>query len=109
MITDSEIIEASKNSRSARQAAMSLNMPISSYKRRAEKLGVYRTNQGLVGVTLREKTYGRITDSRVYTVDDNAFSIEHSEKYYWLGFIVADGSIVNDNLQFVLNKRMRRL
>lgn len=104
-VSDNEVIEASKNSRSARQAAILLNMPFSSYKRRAEKPGVYKTNQGLSGLTISEKTYGKKSDCRFNAVNDNAFQTEIPEKYYWLGFIAADGSVVGDNLSFVLSKQ----
>ena len=46
IITNEEIILASKNTKSAAQAAASINVRFGTYKRHALKLGVYKTNQG---------------------------------------------------------------
>lgn len=43
---DNKIIEVVKNSKSMMQAARELGIPFTSFRRKAEMLGIYNTNQG---------------------------------------------------------------
>ena len=45
-VTDEEIIEACKNAASMRDAYIKLGIAPTTFKRRAMKLGCYKTNQG---------------------------------------------------------------
>ena len=49
--SDSEIVEASKNSKSAMAAAASLGIQYGTYKRHAIRLGVFTTNQSGAGLS----------------------------------------------------------
>lgn len=104
-VSDSEIIYASLNSRSAAEAAKLLGINYKTYKRHAERLGVFNTNQGLKGISGKEKSPGK--DFRNYIINDYCLDSINNEVAYWLGFIAADGSVVNNTLRFVLNKRDR--
>ena len=64
IITNEEIIFASKNTNSAAQAAQSLNVRFGTYKRHALKLGVYKTNQA--GKGLKKS----ISDNRKFSLLD---------------------------------------
>lgn len=97
VIRDEDIIMAANNSISAAEAARKLGIGFSTYKRRAEKLGVYKTNQGLKGCTK--------TRRRAYTVNDNIFNTLSYEVAYFLGYIAADGSIVNNRLKFMIQSQ----
>lgn len=55
-VTDEQIIEAINNNLSMRAAALSLSMSMTSFKRRAIKLRVYKTNQGLRGSSHKDGT-----------------------------------------------------
>ena len=50
MVNDKEFIEICKSSISMAQAAASLKLHFSTFKRRATKLGCYKINQGGVGI-----------------------------------------------------------
>ena len=41
--------------------------------------------------------------ARTYTFNIEKFKIDSSDKYYWLGFIAADGAIINNTLSIELN------
>jgi len=46
---------------------------------------------------------GKMVDSRKYSLDESVFeNIDSEEKAYWLGFILADGSIFNNRLKIGL-------
>ena len=96
-VTDEQIIYASQNSKSAAEAARILGINYKTYKRRAEILGVFETNQGGAGITK--------TGRRMYDIDDYIFSNIDNETAYWLGFIAADGSVVSNTLKFMLQKQ----
>lgn len=96
-IRDEDIIMAANNSISAAEAARKLGIGFSTYTRKAEKLGVYKTNQGLKGCTK--------TRARAYTVNDTAFNELSYEAAYFLGYIAADGSIVNNRLKFMIQSQ----
>lgn len=49
-ITEDQIIRAATSAASMHEAAKSLNIPFGTFKDRAKKLGVYKTNQGRKGV-----------------------------------------------------------
>lgn len=84
--TDENFITICKNSHSMQQAAQKMNIPFTSFKRRAQQLGCYVTNQA-----------GKNTEKErapKYKVNENYFSIWSPQMAYWYGFIVADGGIV---------------
>ena len=84
--TDEDFIAICKKSHSMQQAAQQMHIPFTSFKRRAEQLGCYITNQA-----------GKNTEKErapQYKVNENYFSIWSPQMAYWYGFIVADGGIV---------------
>ena len=87
---DEVIIEAFNSSKSIREAANKIGMSPGAYHKRIQKLGI----------DFKDKH-----DTRKYKVNDNVFSILSPETAYWLGFIAADGSVVDNTLRFVLNRR----
>lgn len=93
-ISDEAIIYAANNSRSASEAARMLGINYKTYRSHAERLGVFHTNQSLKGISKPH--------SRSHTVNDNAFKCINNQTAYWLGFIAADGSIVNNSLRVML-------
>lgn len=84
--SDEEFINICKNSMSMRQASKKMNIPFTSFQRRAEKLGCYVTNQAGKGI---KKEY-----NSKYNVNEDYFSVWTPQMAYWYGFIVADGGIV---------------
>lgn len=98
-VQDAQIVQASEQSNQAAEAARKLGLPINTYKRKALKLGVYKTNQGLKG--------SKKPRDRVYLVDDNAFQCVSIKNAYALGFIAADGTIVDNKLRVNINARDR--
>lgn len=84
--SDKEFITICKNSHSMKQAAEKMNIPFTSFRRRADKLGCYITNQAGKGI---EKEY-----EPKYKVNENYFSVWSPQMAYWYGFLVADGGIV---------------
>ena len=46
---------------------------------------------------------GHANKGRIYTFNFDKFKEESREKYYWLGFLGADGTIVNNTLSIELN------
>lgn len=93
-VTDEQIMYAAQNSRSAAEAARMIGINYKTYRDRASKLGVFTTNQGGAGLVKKR--------SRVYNIDDYVFSSIDHETAYWIGFIAADGSIVEKSLKFML-------
>lgn len=96
-ITDLDIIKAANTSNSAAEAARLLDINYKTYRDRAIKLGVFKTNQSLKGVSKPH--------SRLYSVDDCAFDKIDCETAYFLGFIAADGSIVDNTLRIMIQHR----
>lgn len=95
-LTDESIIWASKNSQSASEASRLLGISYKAYKTRAEKLGVFHTNQSGKGTHKKR--------DRTYRVNDTIFSqIDSADKAYWLGFLAADGSVVDNSLKLMLS------
>ncbi len=93
-VSDSQIIYASQNSRSAAEAARMLGINYKTYRRRAEELGVFKTNQSLAGVSKPH--------ARKHNINDDVFKVLDREGAYWLGFLAADGSVVDNKLKVVL-------
>lgn len=94
-VDDAQIIWASEHTKSAAEASRLLGINYKTYKMKAERLGVFRTNQSGAGVT-KERC-------RKYQINDNIFdTLDSYEKAYWLGFIAADGSVVKNTLRFML-------
>lgn len=56
-VTDEQIIQATKNSTSMREAAESLKINLTTFKDRAVKLGVYRPNQGRKNIERSKEEY----------------------------------------------------
>jgi 5-methylcytosine-specific restriction endonuclease McrA len=54
-VSDEQIIQAAGAHRSMRAAAESIGVNLNTFKVRAQKLGVYKTNQGLKGVRTEEQ------------------------------------------------------
>lgn len=96
-ISDSDIIRASNISKSAAEAARLLSINYKTYRNRAIKLGVFKTNQPLKGVSKPHP--------RIYNVDDNAFDKINYEVAYFLGFLAADGSVVDNTLRVMIQYR----
>ena len=86
-ISDDTFISVCNDSISMAEAAKNLNMPFTTFKRRALELGCYRTNQGLSGTSR--------CGHKKFSVNDNYFSVWSEQMAYWVGFIVADGSILS--------------
>ena len=86
-ITDEEFINTCNSSRSMAEAARKLNIPFTTFRRRAKKLECYHTNQSGKGFTKERE--------QKYTLNEEYFNIWTPQTSYWLGFIVADGSIHN--------------
>lgn len=86
-ISDNTFISVCNDSISMAEAAKKLNMPFTTFKRRALGLGCYKTNQGLSGSTRH--------GIKKFSVNENYFSIWSPQMAYWVGFIVADGSILS--------------
>ena len=84
--SDAEFITICSNSLSMKQAAEKMNIPFSTFRRRAERLNCYVPNPAGIGV---EKEY-----HSKYSVNENYFNIWTPQMAYWYGFIVADGSIM---------------
>ena len=89
-VTNDEVIKAVAESDSIRSAAKKLGILPSSLIKRMNKLNISIE---------KEKDY------RKHKINDNVFSILSPETAYWLGFIAADGSVVDNTLYFMLNKR----
>lgn len=89
-ISDEQIINTIKECTSIREAAKKLGIHHSSLNKRMHKLNIHIENK---------------RDHRVYKVNDKIFSSLSEETAYWLGFIAADGSIVDNTLRFIINKR----
>lgn len=89
-VSDYEVIKAVRESDSIRSAAKKLGIHPSSLTKRMVKLNIQIE---------KEKDY------RKYKVNDDSFSKLDAETAYWLGFIAADGSVVDNTLRFVLNRR----
>ena len=45
---------------------------------------------------------GSANKGRKYSLKENALMIDSREKFYWLGFIAADGAVVNNSLAIEL-------
>ena len=84
--SDDEFMAICENSISMRQAATVMGIPFTSFKRRAEQLDCYNTNQAGVGINKEYKSK--------YAVNEKYFDIWTPQMAYWYGFIVADGGIV---------------
>lgn len=93
-ITDEEFINTCNSSRSMAEASRKLNIPFTTFSRRAKKLGCYHTNQSGKGFTKNRK--------QKYILDEEYFNIWTPQMSYWLGFIVADGSIHNSTFSIDL-------
>lgn len=87
-ITDEYFIYVCNTSQSMKQASEKLNIPFTTFKRRAEKLGCYNTNQAGKGVK-KEVNNPHYT----YSMNSKYFDIWTPQMAYWLGYIVADGYI----------------
>lgn len=84
--SDAEFINICSNSLSMKQAAEKMNIPFSTFRRRAERLNCYVPNR--VGIGVEKEYYSK------YSVNENYFNIWTPQMAYWYGFIVADGSIM---------------
>lgn len=91
-VTDEQIIYAVNNCKSAREAGALLGINHNSFIKRAKKLGIYDN------IRLKENK------NRRHTVDDNAFKNMDCECAYWLGYIDADGSVVDKTLRFSISR-----
>lgn len=89
-VYDEDIIKAFNSSKSIREAAEKIGMSSGAYYKRIQKLGL---------------NFNDKHDLRKYNINDFTFTSINSEVAYWLGFIAADGSVVDNTLRFVLNKR----
>ena len=89
-VSDEAIIEAFNPSKSIREAAKKVGVHHSSYHKRMKKLDLDFCSKH---------------DLRKYSIDDNVFKNMSPEVAYWIGFIAADGTIVNNTLSFMLSKR----
>lgn len=89
-VSDTEFKEVCKKAISMRQASIKLGIPFTSFKRRAEKLGCYKTNQPGVGIDKEYKSN--------YSVNEEYFNIWTPQMAYWYGFLVADGGIVSNSI-----------
>lgn len=87
-ITDEEFISTCNSSISMAEAAKKLNMPFTTFSKRAKKLGCYHTNQGGKGIIKERK--------QKYILDEEYFNVWTPQMSYWFGFVVADGSIHNE-------------
>ena len=65
-VSDEKIIEACKSSLSMALACSKVDMPFSSFKRRAQTLGVYIPNQGGKGMYKPLKTLQDVFDGKVH-------------------------------------------
>jgi hypothetical protein len=95
-VTDEQIIFVSSKFPSAAQAAKFLGMPFNTFKRRAQNLGCYNTNQSGVGISKPIKN-----PSYRYDLREDAFDAWTPEMAYWLGFIAADGNIASSTKNLV--------
>lgn len=84
--SDDVFIAICENSISMRQAAADMGIPFTTFKRRAERLDCYITNQPGIGI---EKEY-----KSKYSVNETYFDIWSPQMAYWYGFIVADGGVI---------------
>lgn len=84
--SDEDFMAICENSISMYQAAITMGIPFMTFKRRAQRLDCYITNQPGVGVDKEYKSK--------YSVNDKYFDIWTPQMAYWYGFIVADGGIV---------------
>lgn len=90
-VSDEEIIEACKDANSNRDAAKMLGINHEVFRKRAKKLNVY-------DLILNKKD-----KRRIYSCNDDTFDTISNESAYWLGYIVADGSIVDNTLRFTVS------
>ena len=97
--SDDEFMAVCENSISMRQAASVMNIPFMTFKRRAERLDCYITNQPGVGIDKEYKSK--------YSVNDRYFDVWTPQMAYWYGFIVADGGII-PNCKHRLKIRLSR-
>ena len=84
-ITDEEFISICNSSMSMAEAARKLNISFKVLSRRAKKLGCYNPNQSGKGIIRNRK--------QKYILNEEYFYKWTPQMAYWLGFIVADGSI----------------
>lgn len=84
--SDDEFMAICENAISMRQAASIMDIPFTTFKRRAERLDCYITNQPGVGIDKEYKSK--------YFVEEEYFDIWSPQMAYWYGFIVADGGII---------------
>ena len=91
-VSDNDIINAFNNSKSIREAATKIGMSPGAYHKRMIKLNL---------------SFDDKHDTRKYKVNDYAFSNLDEEVAYWLGYIAADGSVVDNRLQFCIATKDR--
>lgn len=102
--TDEQIINASNNTKSARQAALLLGIKYDTYKSHALRLGCFKTNQGGKGTSKPSR------HKSGYEFNYHYFEhIDSIEKAYFLGFIAADGTIVKNCVRININRRDKDL
>lgn len=98
--TDEEIIKASQNSKSAAEAARMLGIKYDTYKKYAEMLGVFKTNQSGKGIS---REYVFIEDE---SINYNYFNtIDSKLKAYLIGYIAADGGVRNNSVNFMIQRK----
>lgn len=85
LVSDMEFKDVCESSQSMAEAAKKLNIPFTTFIRRAKKLNCYNTNQAGKGMSKNSPSK--------YSVNDEYFSHWTPQMAYWVGFIVADGSI----------------
>ena len=85
MIPDNVFKEVCNTSQSMLEASKKLDIPFTTFIRRAKRLNCYTTNQAGKGMTKNAKSK--------YFVNSEYFSHWTPQMAYWTGFIVADGSI----------------
>lgn len=96
-VTDQEIIEASNTSQSASEAARKLGINYKTYKKHAIDLGVFNTNQSGTGC--------KKDRPRKHTMLDTALDIQTEEVAYWIGFLAADGNVLENRIQIMLAEK----
>lgn len=100
--TDEEIIEASKNNKTAKDAAKMLGIDYKTYRTHAKRLGCFNINPGY------SKNCRVYKHKEGYEFTEDYFeSLDSQEKAYFLGFLAADGSVHNkaNRLTICLAKR----
>lgn len=68
------------------------NIPI------AEIAKKYKISESVIYSHTQNNRRGSANKGREYSLKENALMIDSREKFYWLGFIAADGAVVNNSL-----------